>query len=175
MARPAGLEPTTPWFVARCSNPTELRARESQLYQKLDASSHAVSLVPRHSPSAFSSLARSMRCIERPTPDAAILGKSGSGNDSIYGTCCRVFVATSASRRGDRRRSRGQASGGTNECNIATRGQRRWRQSREAGTDGNQPVWRRRRRKFRSGLRHKRNAWRAVAAGVRVRLTSHRS
>src|SRR6266567_6547523 len=26
LARPAGLEPTTPWFVARCSNPTELRA-----------------------------------------------------------------------------------------------------------------------------------------------------
>src|ERR1700686_3358175 len=36
LARPAGLEPTTPWFVARCSNPTELRARESELYQKLD-------------------------------------------------------------------------------------------------------------------------------------------
>ena len=29
LARPAGLEPTTPWFVARCSNPTELRARKS--------------------------------------------------------------------------------------------------------------------------------------------------
>ena len=27
MARPAGFEPTTPWFVARYSNPTELRAR----------------------------------------------------------------------------------------------------------------------------------------------------
>ena len=27
MARPAGFEPTTPWFVAKYSNPTELRAR----------------------------------------------------------------------------------------------------------------------------------------------------
>ncbi len=27
LARPAGFEPTTPWFVARYSNPTELRAR----------------------------------------------------------------------------------------------------------------------------------------------------
>lgn len=26
MARPAGFEPTTPWFVAKYSNPTELRA-----------------------------------------------------------------------------------------------------------------------------------------------------
>ena len=27
LVRPAGIEPTTPWFVARYSNPTELRAR----------------------------------------------------------------------------------------------------------------------------------------------------
>gem|GEM_PF-1186219 len=27
VARPAGFEPTTPWFVAKYSNPTELRAR----------------------------------------------------------------------------------------------------------------------------------------------------
>ncbi len=26
MARPAGIEPTTSWFVAKHSNPTELRA-----------------------------------------------------------------------------------------------------------------------------------------------------
>ena len=26
LVRPAGIEPTTPWFVARYSNPTELRA-----------------------------------------------------------------------------------------------------------------------------------------------------
>ena len=27
MARPEGLEPPTSWFVARCSDPTELRAQ----------------------------------------------------------------------------------------------------------------------------------------------------
>ena len=26
LVRPAGIEPTTPWFVAKYSNPTELRA-----------------------------------------------------------------------------------------------------------------------------------------------------
>src|SRR5512144_254817 len=34
VARPAGFEPTTPWFVARYSNPTELRARAAN-YSRL--------------------------------------------------------------------------------------------------------------------------------------------
>ena len=34
LARPAGLEPTTPWFVARCSNPTELRARSANYIRR---------------------------------------------------------------------------------------------------------------------------------------------
>ena len=34
LARPAGFEPTTPWFVARYSNPTELRARRAD-YSKV--------------------------------------------------------------------------------------------------------------------------------------------
>ncbi len=29
LARPAGFEPTTPWFVAKYSNPTELRAHKT--------------------------------------------------------------------------------------------------------------------------------------------------
>ena len=31
MARLAGFEPTTPWFVAKYSNPTELQPREPQI------------------------------------------------------------------------------------------------------------------------------------------------
>jgi hypothetical protein len=71
LARPAGLEPTTPWFVARCSNPTELRARESELYQKLDEA------YPAHGPhgggprNVRTSLARSMRYVRHPMVDAA--------------------------------------------------------------------------------------------------------
>ncbi len=31
LARPAGFEPTTPWFVAKYSNPTELRAHKHHI------------------------------------------------------------------------------------------------------------------------------------------------
>ncbi len=33
LVRPAGFEPTTPWFVAKYSNPAELRALKSQNYR----------------------------------------------------------------------------------------------------------------------------------------------
>ena len=34
LVRPAGIEPTTPWFVARYSNPTELRAHGADYSKK---------------------------------------------------------------------------------------------------------------------------------------------
>src|ERR1700681_10737 len=69
VARPAGLEPTTPWFVVRCSNPTELRARESELYQKLDEAYPSHGLHGGGPCNLRTSLARSMRYIPRPTSD----------------------------------------------------------------------------------------------------------
>ena len=71
LARPAGLEPTTPWFVARCSNPTELRARENELYQKLDEAYPSHGLHGGGPRNLRASLARSVHCIRRPTSDSA--------------------------------------------------------------------------------------------------------
>ena len=41
LARPAGFEPTTPWFVARYSNPTELRARGRHYSKRADRARNA--------------------------------------------------------------------------------------------------------------------------------------
>src|SRR5438874_9991437 len=99
LARPAGLEPTTPWFVARCSNPTELRARESELYQKLDdaypragcmLAVRATSAHHWHALCAISDVRRRTPCSE-----AIRYCKC-----SISGSCCRVSAA-SAKRRGE--------------------------------------------------------------------------
>jgi hypothetical protein len=42
-----------------------------------------------------------MRYSQRQALDAANQGKSEAGDHSIYGTCCRVFAAASATRRID--------------------------------------------------------------------------
>src|ERR1700687_2841478 len=100
LARPAGLEPTTPWFVARCSNPTELRARESELYQKLDEAYPAKGPHGRWSlqrPHLTGTLYALYLASDGGCRD---LRQSDVGKCSIYGSCCRVSAA-SAKRRSD--------------------------------------------------------------------------
>ena len=44
LARPAGFEPTTPWFVAKCSIRAELRARRGRIIAKKENAWHSYCL-----------------------------------------------------------------------------------------------------------------------------------